>query len=62
MEIILTIFLVSIAITFLVLYLIGPKPKIIIKYPNVDEKLSRLYVDDNNVCYRYKTKKVACKN
>ncbi len=60
MEIILTIFLISLAITFFVLYLINPQPEIIIRYPKVDEELSRLYVDDKNVCYRYKTKEIKC--
>ena len=59
MEIILTIFLITVAITFFILYLINPTPEVIIRYPKVDEKLSGLYVDDKNVCYRYKTREVA---
>jgi hypothetical protein len=62
MEIIIIVFLLSVVATFIVLYLICPKPKLIMKYPNTDEKLSDLYVDDNNVCYRYKTKEVKCSN
>lgn len=60
MEIIISVFLLSVVVTFLILYLISPKPQVIMKYPNTDKKLSDLYVDDNNVCYRYKTKEVRC--
>lgn len=60
MEIKLTIFFATVAITFFILYLINPKPEIIIRYPKVTEELSRLYVDDKNVCYRYKTKEITC--
>ena len=60
MEVIISVFLLSVAVTFLILYLISPKPEVILKYPNTDKKLSDLYMDNNNVCYRYKTKEVKC--
>lgn len=60
MEIYLIYFLSSVIITFFILYLISPKPQVILKYPNYDKKISNLYIDDNNVCYRYKTKEVKC--
>lgn len=60
MKVIISIFLLSVVVTFVILYLISPKPQVIMKYSNTDKKLSDLYVDDNNVCYRYKTKEVKC--
>jgi hypothetical protein len=60
MQIILMYFLLSIVVTFMILYLCSPKPQIILKYPNHEKPLSDLYIDDKNVCYRYKTKEVSC--
>jgi hypothetical protein len=62
MEIIPILFLLSAVITFVVLYFICPKPQVIVKYPKTKDKLSDLYVDDKNVCYRYQTKEVTCPN
>lgn len=60
MQIILMYFLLSIVVTFIILYLYSPKPQIILKYPNYKKPLSDLYIDDKDVCYRYKTKTVKC--
>lgn len=60
MEIIPIILILSIFMTFLMLYIISPNPKIILKYPNINDPISDLYVDDNNVCYRYHTKEIKC--
>lgn len=62
MEIILEYFISAILVTLLFLYFIQPYPMIIIKEPNIKNKVSDLYVDDNNVCYRYHTKEVGCSN
>lgn len=47
-------------VTFIIIYLLYPKPKVILKYPSVNDKVSDLYVDDNNVCYRYHRKQIPC--
>lgn len=60
MQIILLYFLLSIVITFTILYIYNPKPQVILKYPTHEKLLSDLYMDDKNVCYRYKTKEVSC--
>jgi len=60
MKIILAYFLMSMLITFIILYFINPEPHIIVKYPNIHEKKSDLYVDDKDICYRYKTNEVKC--
>lgn len=60
MKIILIYYLSAIIITFLILYLRNPKPHIILKYPNINNKLSNLYIDNKGTCYRYKTKEIDC--
>jgi hypothetical protein len=60
MKIILVYFILSIVITFGILYLINPDPQVVVKYPNINDKKSDLYVDDNNICYRYKTTEIKC--
>lgn len=47
------IFLITIFVMFLILYIRFPNPEVVIKYPNIEDEKSDLYVDDNNVCYRY---------
>lgn len=46
-------FLMSMFITILILYLVGPEPKIVIRYPNITQKLSDVYVDNKGVLYKY---------
>jgi hypothetical protein len=60
MQILLIYFLLSIVITFTILYCCSPEPQVILKYPKSEKEISDLYLDDNNVCYRYKTKEVSC--
>jgi hypothetical protein len=50
--------LTSMFITMFILYILYPDPEIIVKYPNPNQELSDVYVDDNNVCYRYKRKEI----
>ena len=45
-------------ITMFILYVLYPEPEVMIKYPTPDQELSDVYVDDNNVCYRYKRKEI----
>lgn len=53
MKIIPIYFITSILVTVLVLYMIQPDPIVIIKHPSPHNEISDVYVDDNNVCYRY---------
>lgn len=55
-------FLASVFVTFVILYLTYPTPKVIVQYPSVNEKMSNMYIDENNVCYRYRTREVNCLN
>jgi len=60
MEIILIYFLLSIMVTYIVLYLLYPKPEIILKHPTIHTEKSDLYIDDNDVCYKYHRTEVGC--
>jgi len=62
MEIIPLYFILTLFITFFILYLFKPDPKVIIKYPNMNNDVSDLYVDDNNVCYKYHKTDINCMN
>lgn len=53
-------FLIATLMTFVFLYITTKKAQPILKYPNHNKKISNLYIDDNNVCYRYHTKEVKC--
>lgn len=60
MQIITEYFLLAIFITFFVLYMTSPEPKIILKYPSVKNKVSDIYKDDNGICYRYHRNEIKC--
>jgi len=60
MQIILEYFLFAVLATSIVLYITYPKPKVILKYPSLDDNVSDMYVDDNNICYRYHRREVPC--
>lgn len=52
-------FLISMSIGFFIIYITNPKPEIVIKYPNVQNNgLSEMYIDNNKVCYKYKSIKI----
>lgn len=53
-------FVLSIFIGYLILYILSPNPQIIIKNPDINKDISDLYIDDSNVCYKYKKQKVDC--
>lgn len=61
MEIQLEYIIVSMFITFMVLYTISPKKFVIYKEPSINMTESPMYIDDNSVCYKYKRIKVPCK-
>lgn len=56
---IIPIYLISaMFITMFVLYILYPEPQVLIKYPSPAHEVSDVYIDDNNVCYKYKRKEV----
>lgn len=54
------VFLTSLAVGLLYAYLTTPYPKIVYKYPTPYNAGKITYIDDANVCYKYKVTKVAC--
>ena len=52
MKIRLELLLISIIIGIGIIYILAPKPEIILKYPNEQN----IYIDENNVCYKYSKK------
>ncbi len=59
MKLILFYFILGLFIGFMIIY-ISASPSVVIKHPNLDNIKSTTYIDDNNVCYRYKKVKVDC--
>ena len=53
-------FLISLTIGLLITYLLIPSPKVIIRYPNLQNIEHLTYKDDNDLCYKYKKEEVSC--
>jgi len=60
MKLILLYFVLGLFIGFMMVYILAPPPKVIIKHPTPKNINKTTYVDGNNVCYRYKKVKVSC--
>ena len=52
--------LLGLCLGFFVVYVTAPAPKIIMKYPTVDNIQDTTYVDENGVCYKYYAMEVNC--
>jgi hypothetical protein len=50
MNIRIELLLVTIIIGVGIIYVFAPSPEVLLKYPNN----SNIYIDTNNVCYKYK--------
>ena len=46
-------FLTAMFITIFILYVFGPRAEIVVKYPDLSQEVSDVYVDNRGVCYRY---------
>ncbi len=55
-------FCLSLVLGFLIVYVQFPKPKVVIKTPHPSNAGNVTYIDDNNVCYRYKKEEITCKS
>ena len=53
-------FVISFCIGILLVYLLTPVPKIVIRYPTPENSGKIIYKDDNNVCYKYNAIKIQC--
>lgn len=54
------VFLFALGIGLLYTYLTTPYPKIVYKYPTPYNAGKITYIDDANVCYKYKVTQVSC--
>lgn len=50
----------SFFICMIILYLYMPEPIVVIREPNIEDSISGLYIDDNNVCYKYRREQIKC--
>jgi len=53
-------FIVSLFVGILILYVIHPEPKIVIRYPTIDNMVETVYKDDKGTCYNYKKSEIVC--
>tara|TARA_B100001123_G_C15127755_1_gene954025 strand:+ start:778 stop:1011 length:234 start_codon:yes stop_codon:yes gene_type:complete len=53
-------FFISLAIGLLIVYIVTPIPKIVYKYPSPYNTYKIIYKTNNQICYKYKVKKVDC--
>ena len=53
-------FFISLCFGFFLVYITSPKPKIVVKYPNLKNYKELTYVDEKGVCYKYKPVEVKC--
>jgi len=54
------IFLISFSIGMMIAYIATPPPRVIIKFPTLENAGKILYKDDVGVCYRYHPQRVNC--
>lgn len=47
-------------IGFFIVYVTTPPPKIILKYPTIDNIQNTTYIDENDMCYKYFASEVPC--
>ena len=62
MKIIIWYVLLGLFLGFLIVYLTSPKPKVVIKYPTIENIGTTTYVDEKGQCYKYYAKEVPCQN
>jgi hypothetical protein len=52
--------MIGLFIGFFLVYITTPQPKIVLKYPTIDNIGNTTYVDDNNVCHKYYAIEIPC--
>lgn len=62
MKIIIWYVLLGLLLGFLIVYFTSPKPKVIVKYPTIDNIGNTTYVDEKGNCYKYYAKEITCPN
>lgn len=45
---------------FFIVYITTPAPKIVLKYPTIENVHNTTYIDENGQCYKYYAKEIQC--
>ncbi len=53
-------FFIAFFLGLFIIYVTSPLPKVIIKYPTLENANNTTYIDNNNVCYKYSPKEIKC--
>lgn len=53
--------LLGLCLGLFIVYIITPPPRIILKYPTIDNIQNTTYIDENGQCYKYFATEVPCK-
>jgi len=53
-------FFISLAIGFLIFYVIAPQKRVVIRYPNPENAGKVVYKDSNDNCFKFKAEEVTC--
>ena len=53
-------FIVAVSVGIFIHYMTSSTVNVIMKFPNPSNSKNLLYVDDNNVCYKYKSEEIPC--
>ena len=54
------VFLIALFVGILYTYVTTPPPRVVIKYPTPFNIKDTVYIDDNDICYKYNIKEVSC--
>lgn len=52
------VFFIALGIGVLIAYVLNPSPTVVYKYPTPDNIKNTTYLDDEKVCYKYKSEEV----
>ena len=62
MRIIILYVFLGLFLGFLTVYLTASSPKVVFKYPTIENINSTTYIDENGQCYKYYAKEIPCPN
>uniref|UniRef100_A0A6C0C8B9 Uncharacterized protein n=1 Tax=viral metagenome TaxID=1070528 RepID=A0A6C0C8B9_9ZZZZ len=51
---------VGLCVGFFIVYVTSPPPKIVIKYPTLENIKDTTYIDEKGQCYKYYSKEIKC--
>lgn len=54
------VFILSLTIGFFIVYIFGPRPTILYKFPTPENEKKIVYQDEMKNCYKYESNKVSC--